>query len=272
MDTQEFGARLRELRIKACLTQRELAEKVGVDFSYLSKIENGALSPPSEKVIRRLGEVLNADKDELITLAGRIPADIAQMLKNRETLQFLRSNRIQKKVRALDRKRGVVVMNYKSFARAAIAIILVVAMGASLWFSSPVPVRAFGISVSTANSTISGNTTYLLGESITIPANIQFEALESKDFQSISLNITGPESFTKALPITAGTYQYTDVPGTLDVVVSWDQGVGPYGYGYGYGYSTGSGNISYNIQWTPPYSLTTPPTPPPTATRYRLPL
>ncbi|MQY72258.1 MAG: helix-turn-helix domain-containing protein, partial [Dehalococcoidia bacterium] len=76
MEVQVFGARVRELRILAGLTQRELAEKIGVDFSYLSKIENGVLPPPSEKVILRLAEALNADKDELITLAGRIPADI----------------------------------------------------------------------------------------------------------------------------------------------------------------------------------------------------
>jgi transcriptional regulator with XRE-family HTH domain len=51
MEAQAFSTRLRELRIKARLTQRELAEKVGVDFSYLSKLENGVLPPPSEKVI-----------------------------------------------------------------------------------------------------------------------------------------------------------------------------------------------------------------------------
>ena len=98
MKTRGFGARLRELRIQARLTQRELAEKVNVDFSYLSKIENGALPPPSEKVISRLAEVLNADKDDLITLAGRIPSDIAQILQNREALKLLRSDRVQKRL------------------------------------------------------------------------------------------------------------------------------------------------------------------------------
>ncbi|MFQ6122105.1 MAG: helix-turn-helix domain-containing protein [Dehalococcoidales bacterium] len=266
METQEFGARLRELRIQAHLTQRELADKVNIDFSYLSKIENGILPPPSEKVILRLSGVLNADKDELITLAGRIPSDIAQMLKNRETLQLLRSDLIHKKVRNSS-KRSVAMpklsIPLRSFARVAIAIILVIAIGTSLWFSSPIPVRAFGISASVSDSPISGNTTYLLGESVTIPADIQFNALESKDFQSISLNITGPESFTQTLPLTPGTYTYANLPGFLEVDVTWQPGVGAYGYGYGYGYSTGSGNISYTIQWTPPYTLTTPPTPPP---------
>ena len=85
MENQEFGRKLRELRVKAHLTQRQLADKVQVDFTYLSKIENGAVPPPREKVMLRLAEVLNTDVDELIALAGRIPADITQILKNRET-------------------------------------------------------------------------------------------------------------------------------------------------------------------------------------------
>ena len=157
-------------------------------------------------------------------------------------------------------------MNYKSFARVAIALILVVSIGTSLWFASPPPqARAFGISAPVANSPISGNTTYLLGEKVTIPAGMQFDPLEFKDFQSISLNITGPESFTKTLPIAAGSYTYTDVPGSLDVTITWDTGVGQSGYSYGYGYSTGTANITYSLQWTPPYTLTTTPTAPPTA-------
>ena len=147
-EAPQFGKRLRELRIQARLTQRELAEKVGVDFSYLSKIENSVLPPPSEKVILELAEVLNADKDELIISAGRIPADIAEMLKNRKTLELLRSERTQKKVRA---KKGegvglpirvtrprMPILNYKNFARVAIALVLVVTIGALLWFALPV--------------------------------------------------------------------------------------------------------------------------------------
>ena len=203
MEAKEFGARLRELRKQAGLSQRELADKIGINFSYLSKIESGVMPPPSEKVILKLAEVLNSDTDELITLAGKVPPDIAQMLKNRETLKLLRSDRIQKKVRASSKREGAIPMSYKSFARIALAIILVVAMGASLWFSAPIPVRAFGISVSVADSPISGNTTYLLGEKVTLPASIQFDALESKDFQSVSINITGDNgiSFSKELPI-----------------------------------------------------------------------
>ena len=110
METREFGARLRELRKQAGLSQRELADNVGVDFTYLSKIEGGVMPPPSEKVILRLAEVLNADKEELMTLGGKIPSDIAEMLKNREALQLLRSGRTQTKIRATSIKERINIM------------------------------------------------------------------------------------------------------------------------------------------------------------------
>ena len=54
----EFPERLRALRREARLSQRELAEKIGVDFTYLSKIENRRVEPPSEAVLRRISEEL----------------------------------------------------------------------------------------------------------------------------------------------------------------------------------------------------------------------
>ena len=92
MKTQDFGTRLRQLRKQAGMTQRELADLVSVDFSYLSKIESNAAPPPSEKVISQLAKALNADQDELAILAGRVPADIAPILRNRETLIEFKGN------------------------------------------------------------------------------------------------------------------------------------------------------------------------------------
>ena len=64
MESKEFGSRLRELREEAGLNQGELAAQVGVNFTYLSTIESGAKPPPSEKVILKLAEALNCDKEE----------------------------------------------------------------------------------------------------------------------------------------------------------------------------------------------------------------
>ncbi|TMC85074.1 MAG: helix-turn-helix domain-containing protein [Chloroflexi bacterium] len=76
----EFGRRLRELRKHKKISQRDLATQVAVDFTYLSKIEGGRLAPPSEDVIRRLAQALDADENELINLAGKIPKDLKAVL------------------------------------------------------------------------------------------------------------------------------------------------------------------------------------------------
>jgi len=91
MKHNKFGIRVRELRKRTGISQREAAKKVGIDFTYLSKIESGIVLPPSEKVITKLAKVLDADKDELITLAGKVPSDLSQILQDKELIKFLRS-------------------------------------------------------------------------------------------------------------------------------------------------------------------------------------
>ncbi len=74
-----FGERLRELRKAKNFSQRTLAEKVGINFTYLSKVESEKLDfaqYPSEDLIRKLAKALGADVDELLLLAKKIPADI----------------------------------------------------------------------------------------------------------------------------------------------------------------------------------------------------
>src|SRR5437588_10698535 len=71
-----FGERVRELRKAKNLTLRDLAAKVKVNFTYLSKIENHKLDfgdYPGEGLIRKLAKVLGADEDELLLLAEKIP-------------------------------------------------------------------------------------------------------------------------------------------------------------------------------------------------------
>ncbi|MBM4072200.1 MAG: helix-turn-helix transcriptional regulator [Planctomycetes bacterium] len=71
-----FGERLRELRKAKGFTLRDLAGKVGVGFTYLSRAENERLQYgdyPSDALIAKLAQVLEADADELLFLAKRIP-------------------------------------------------------------------------------------------------------------------------------------------------------------------------------------------------------
>jgi len=72
----QFGRRLRELRQARKMTLRDLAAKVGVGFTYLSKIENHKLEEghsPSEKLIHKLAVELDADEQELLFLAEKVP-------------------------------------------------------------------------------------------------------------------------------------------------------------------------------------------------------
>jgi transcriptional regulator with XRE-family HTH domain len=62
------------------LTLRELAERLSIDFTYLSKIENGKGLPPSEATIGRIAEVFNIDADELTLLAKKLPQGLEDKL------------------------------------------------------------------------------------------------------------------------------------------------------------------------------------------------
>ena len=70
-----FGSRIKELRKKRNISQRELAQKAGIDFTYLSKIENNKAEPPSEDLVRNLAKELECDPLELIYLSQRVPAE-----------------------------------------------------------------------------------------------------------------------------------------------------------------------------------------------------
>lgn len=85
-DTMTFGERIRQLRKEKNLSQRDLATKVGVNFTYISKIENEKLDfgdYPSEELIRKLAKALRADADELLILAEKIPEAIKKRVMER---------------------------------------------------------------------------------------------------------------------------------------------------------------------------------------------
>ncbi len=99
----KFAEKLRELRQAKNLSQRALASMVGVDFTYLSKIENEKLDfgqYPSEDLILKLAEALDADADELMLLAEKIPPLIKKRVMERPD-EFLRIARMDDK--AFDR-------------------------------------------------------------------------------------------------------------------------------------------------------------------------
>ncbi len=75
-----FGQTLRELRRSKSVSQRGLAEKVSVDFSYISKIENDRLPPPAADTIVKICKELGVPPDELLASTGKMPTDVKEML------------------------------------------------------------------------------------------------------------------------------------------------------------------------------------------------
>jgi transcriptional regulator with XRE-family HTH domain len=91
MDNIQFGKYLRSRReqLKAgdrAFSVRRVAERVGLEPSYLSKIERGEQAPPSEAKIRALAQDLGEDPDILLALAGKVSTDLQEIIKNRPAL------------------------------------------------------------------------------------------------------------------------------------------------------------------------------------------
>ena len=87
-----FGDVVRERREKQKITLRKFADSVGMSATYLSKIERGEFPPPAEEKILAIAQRLELDADELMSLAGRIPSDVAKIIRDNpvELSGFLR--------------------------------------------------------------------------------------------------------------------------------------------------------------------------------------
>ncbi|MFT3840759.1 MAG: helix-turn-helix transcriptional regulator [Myxococcaceae bacterium] len=92
---EKLGDRLRRRRNDKKLGLREAAGKLNISPTYLSRIEtNEEKSPPGEDVLRALAKLLDENFDELMTLAGRIPTDVAKYISSDPGMpQFLRTAR-----------------------------------------------------------------------------------------------------------------------------------------------------------------------------------
>ena len=88
---QSFGAALRTRRREAGLTQRDLAERAGLDFTYISKLENNRLPPPAADTVVLLCRILGIPSEGLLALTGKIPSEVQHMVSSSSAAQkFLR--------------------------------------------------------------------------------------------------------------------------------------------------------------------------------------
>jgi HTH-type transcriptional regulator, competence development regulator len=65
---------------------RQVADRIGIQPSYLSEVERGQTAPPSEDTILRLAADLDLDRDLLLALAGRVGSDLQETIRTRPLL------------------------------------------------------------------------------------------------------------------------------------------------------------------------------------------
>ena len=74
---------------------------MGIEPSYLSKIERGEPPPPGEQTILRLAEELGKNPDALLALAGKLSSDLLENIRERPTVVA----ELRRTVRGLSAKR-----------------------------------------------------------------------------------------------------------------------------------------------------------------------
>ena len=86
-----YGTYIREARERRyaddrAFSVRKVAQRIGVEPAYLSKIERDQVPPPSEAATRRLAEELSEDPDLLLAMSGKVSGDLQHIILSRPLL------------------------------------------------------------------------------------------------------------------------------------------------------------------------------------------
>ena len=65
---------------------RRVAKRMGIQPSYLSKVERGEVAPPSEETTRKLAHEIDVDSDMLLAMAGKVSSDLQDVIRRRPAL------------------------------------------------------------------------------------------------------------------------------------------------------------------------------------------
>jgi transcriptional regulator with XRE-family HTH domain len=98
-ESARLGDTVRRIRGSLRLTQAQLALAIGVDESYISKIETGRLPyTPSEETLRLMAQALETDPLVLLSLAQKTPNElqsVADSQSAREFFEIVRQRRLE---------------------------------------------------------------------------------------------------------------------------------------------------------------------------------
>ena len=87
----EFGDYIRKQREKrkqadSSFSVRQVASRIGVEPSFLSKVERNIEPPPSEEKIIAIADDLDEDADVLLAMAGKVSSDLKLIICKRPAL------------------------------------------------------------------------------------------------------------------------------------------------------------------------------------------
>lgn len=90
--SENLGAYLRNRREEkqkangSAFSLRQVASRIGIEPSYLSKIERGLEPRPSEGTTVALAKDLDEDPDVLLAMAGKVSSDLQEIIRKRPKL------------------------------------------------------------------------------------------------------------------------------------------------------------------------------------------
>lgn len=84
-----FGQIIKRARKNKCISQTKLADMIKVNSTYISKLENGTIKPPSQQIISELARALEIDVHELLIAAKIIPSDYMRIISEDKTVRLL---------------------------------------------------------------------------------------------------------------------------------------------------------------------------------------
>lgn len=74
-ESATLGEYLRAAREQAGISQRQLANRVGIHNSYLARLESGEHGSPAAEVLQRIADVLEISSTDLLAFIGVKPAE-----------------------------------------------------------------------------------------------------------------------------------------------------------------------------------------------------
>lgn len=76
-----FGAFIRQKREARNIGLREMAKRIGVSPTYLSKVERDDFAPPAEDKVKAIAKIIEWDLDDLLARANRVSSDLSEIIK-----------------------------------------------------------------------------------------------------------------------------------------------------------------------------------------------